>query len=325
MPKSITIIGAGVAGLMCAQRLVESGLSVSIFDKSRGVGGRLASRRIENGVFNHGASEMADFRTNTDLPQFAKKILEKAVSENILISNGSTLTAYASMKTFTDHISRGIKIEKEAEIVSIKNQSPGIELLLKDTSAIQLNENILIFAIPQPQVLNLLQNKFSAISDLIKPAKMYASISGLFAFDQSISRNSPNSENENIIAHHENSRIGQDLLLDCWTVHSKKTYGQHWIDLDKDEIKDLLLNNLKELDLENFTKPVYSAGHRWLYGFTEKSLNLDYIYNDHHNIGICGDWCRGDTVIDAVISGVSLAEKILPFILNNKILNNKKF
>ena len=42
------VIGAGLAGLTCARQLQQQGYKVIILDKSRGVGGRIATRRIDN-------------------------------------------------------------------------------------------------------------------------------------------------------------------------------------------------------------------------------------------------------------------------------------
>ena len=219
------------------------------------------------------------------------------------------------MKTLTSDLSLGIDIKKELEIVGLKNKKVGIELLLRNNPHAQLHKNILIFAIPQPQVLSLLKNDFQEICKLIEPAGMSASITGLFAFEKPLYQNKGKLENDNIIALHENSRLGQKLKLDCWTVHSKKVYGQNWCHLNKEEIKNRLFDDFKQLDFKKFSKPVYAAGHRWRYGFTERSLNTDYIYDENNKVGVCGDWCRGNTVIDAAISGVSLAEKILSFVI----------
>ena len=41
----VAIIGAGISGLACARQLVKSGVSVVVFDKGRGIGGRVATRR----------------------------------------------------------------------------------------------------------------------------------------------------------------------------------------------------------------------------------------------------------------------------------------
>jgi len=49
------IIGAGLSGLAAAQVLVDAGRSVSIIDKGRGVGGRMATRRAGEATFDHGA------------------------------------------------------------------------------------------------------------------------------------------------------------------------------------------------------------------------------------------------------------------------------
>ena len=49
------VVGAGLAGLMSARELRGSGVSVVALDKGRGVGGRLATRRIGDSVFDHGA------------------------------------------------------------------------------------------------------------------------------------------------------------------------------------------------------------------------------------------------------------------------------
>lgn len=60
----IAIVGAGLAGAACARTLASSGAQVTLFDKSRGIGGRLSTRRtvwtdalgVEQPVqFDHGA------------------------------------------------------------------------------------------------------------------------------------------------------------------------------------------------------------------------------------------------------------------------------
>ena len=59
----IAIVGAGMAGLSCGQRLSRLGHEVRLFDKGRGPGGRMATRRMEDGGttlhFDHGAQYFA--------------------------------------------------------------------------------------------------------------------------------------------------------------------------------------------------------------------------------------------------------------------------
>jgi renalase len=51
----VVIVGAGIAGLAAARRLRSLRRSVRVVDKSRGVGGRMASRRVGDARFDHGA------------------------------------------------------------------------------------------------------------------------------------------------------------------------------------------------------------------------------------------------------------------------------
>jgi predicted NAD/FAD-dependent oxidoreductase len=65
----ILIIGAGMTGLMAASDLQSAGYRIVIIDKGRGVGGRIASRRVGKATFDHGAQ----FITSKN-PRFAKTI-----------------------------------------------------------------------------------------------------------------------------------------------------------------------------------------------------------------------------------------------------------
>ena len=42
----VIVVGAGLGGLTAAQRLSQAGYQVLVLDKSRGVGGRMATRRV---------------------------------------------------------------------------------------------------------------------------------------------------------------------------------------------------------------------------------------------------------------------------------------
>lgn len=64
------IIGAGLSGLIAARRLQDAGKTVALIDKGRGVGGRLATRRIGEATLDHGAQFFTvrgdDFRAVVD-------------------------------------------------------------------------------------------------------------------------------------------------------------------------------------------------------------------------------------------------------------------
>lgn len=69
--KKIAIIGAGVSGLIVANE-------VTIFDKSRGIGGRMATRRVDNYHFDHGAQFF------TAKSEEFKELCQKAKNDGII-------------------------------------------------------------------------------------------------------------------------------------------------------------------------------------------------------------------------------------------------
>ena len=49
------VIGAGISGLAAATELAKAGCRTIVLEKSRGIGGRMATRRVGPAVCDHGA------------------------------------------------------------------------------------------------------------------------------------------------------------------------------------------------------------------------------------------------------------------------------
>jgi len=59
MSPSVLIIGAGMAGITSGRALEAAGFDVLLLDKGRAVGGRMATRRIGEATFDHGAQHVS--------------------------------------------------------------------------------------------------------------------------------------------------------------------------------------------------------------------------------------------------------------------------
>lgn len=63
--RRVAVIGAGMAGAACAQALAQTGQAVQVFDKARGPGGRLATRRM---AWVDGAGQPVETRLDHGTP-----------------------------------------------------------------------------------------------------------------------------------------------------------------------------------------------------------------------------------------------------------------
>lgn len=68
---TVIIVGAGIAGLLCARDLAEAGVDVALVDKGFLPGGRMATRRIDDATFDHGAQFLT-----AKTPEFAALVDE---------------------------------------------------------------------------------------------------------------------------------------------------------------------------------------------------------------------------------------------------------
>lgn len=170
MDADVLIIGAGIAGLLAAHRLVGAGRRVIIVDKGRGVGGRLATRRIGEGVFDHGAQ----FFTSSD-PEFAAEVaswhaagvVEQWFDER-LEPDGSTVTdghprwrGASGMTAIAKHLAGDLDVRTGTRVASIHvdpdDGGGGVgswRTVIEDGT--ELRSRSLLLTAPVPQTLELL-------------------------------------------------------------------------------------------------------------------------------------------------------------------------
>jgi renalase len=74
----VAIIGAGVAGLTCGRVLQQAGYRVVLLEKSRGVGGRLATRRLHETRADHGSCYLSP------KGELFRELIEDLVEEGVV-------------------------------------------------------------------------------------------------------------------------------------------------------------------------------------------------------------------------------------------------
>ena len=115
--KNVAVIGAGITGITLAN-LLQKKFNLTVFEKSRGVGGRMATRRAEPYQFNHGAQyfkiknkEFKDFLQPLIQNKIIKpletnqiEILNKEVIKRTKIYNKQYFTAESKMNSVVKYL-----------------------------------------------------------------------------------------------------------------------------------------------------------------------------------------------------------------------------
>lgn len=146
----VLIVGAGIAGLAAATDLQAAGRTVLVMDKGRGVGGRMASRRIGAARFDHGAQFMT-----AKHPRFAAAMAQwhqlGVVSEWHRGSGAAHIRwrGNPAMTAVAKHLARDLRVRLQTRIVSLRRTATSWLAEVESGEALQANAVILTPPIPQ--------------------------------------------------------------------------------------------------------------------------------------------------------------------------------
>ena len=153
--RPVAVIGAGLAGLTLASGLQAAGYTVHLFDKSRGAGGRCATRRSPAGAFDHGApvvqAHTAAFTKAVD--DWAGKGWLAPVSEAL---GGPGWVGLPTMNAWLRQLSQGLRLHAERHIVALQHGADGWRLKCLDGSLVDEVFEAVLVALPAEQAAALL-------------------------------------------------------------------------------------------------------------------------------------------------------------------------
>jgi predicted NAD/FAD-dependent oxidoreductase len=164
----VLIVGAGIAGLMAARELKKNGYQVLVLDKGRGLGGRMATRRIGGARLDHGAQFMT-----TRQSEFAA-IIDEAVAAGVLrmwFQHGmqdrdpSGHPRYCGVHGMTDlpkYLARDVEVLRSHRVQQICRENASWRVQVADGNVFEAQH--LVLAAPLPQALELIA---STGSDLL--------------------------------------------------------------------------------------------------------------------------------------------------------------
>ncbi|MCG6122452.1 MAG: FAD-dependent oxidoreductase [Microvirga sp.] len=305
----IAVIGAGMAGAAAARLLADHGASVAIFDKSRGLGGRMATRRIEGGAFDHGAQY---FRAQGE--RFAARLAEWREAGVVEEWEDGRFVGTPAMNAPVKALIGDIPVFGGVSVTGLEKDGVGWILLGEGMPGEQMGGqtfDAVLGAIPSPQARPLLAT--AGWDPAALAVERYAPcLAAMIAFGEPLDfEPSLVVEDEAIAWIADNgSKPGREGDLECFVVHAGADWSRAHLDEDPDEILAMLYMRFVGLT-GVMADPVHGAAHRWRYALVDNPLGETHLWNAQTKLGACGDWCLAPRVEAAFDSGEAAARAML--------------
>lgn len=321
--KSCLIIGAGMSGLAAAKTLQAAGVSVTVLDKGRGVGGRIATRRIDDGVFDHGAQFVTardlNFRKMLEEMRGAGAVYEwcrgiGTPDEAAREDGHPRYQGTGGMSAIPKYLAKGLDVRLRHRVVQIKQMESEWRAQLE--SGQMFSADALICTAPVPQTMDLLDlggyempDECRSALERIKYRPCLALMALLDGPSQIPEPGAVRDVNDSISFICDNRMKGISPDATAVTIHAGPQFSrEHW-SVEERAVTDWLLEQSKPY----LGSRVRSASlHRWRYAHpsmthTEPCLMVD----GEAPLLFAGDAFNGPRVEGAAISGIAAATALL--------------
>lgn len=306
----IAIIGAGMAGMSCALRLSRSGHEVALFDKGRGPGGRMATRRMEHeGTtlrFDHGAQ----YFTVRD-PRFSAQVEEwesAGVAARWPAAGDDAWVGSPAMNAPLKAMTEQLDVQFSVRIESLDRLPDGWKLT--GDGAPDTLFDAAIVALPAEQAAPMLAGHDAQTSALAAQTVsdpcwtlMVGFAAPLEGMDDTLRHAGPIGW-----AARNSAKPGRDSG-ECWVVQASPEWSRAHLEEDAEAVARALMAALEDAAGGPLPPTLVASAHRWRFA-KSGSAGRDYVWDASQGLGVCGDWLVAPRVEGAFLSGAMLAEAI---------------
>ena len=329
MKLSIAIVGAGLSGLTIANVMSEYA-KVTVFEKARGIGGRMSTRYADEFYFDNGAQFFTVRNQNFKqflAPHFSSGLVQEWHGKVVIVEKDQRMydqrcfekhyVSAPGMNSLCKKISENIKINLNCYIAPLRKKSDlGWELFDNNGSSLGFYDWVISTA-PPAQTTHLL-GEFITEKSIFKQRKFLACYSLMFGFHKKwehswVAANILNSPLRWIAVN--STKPGRNHNLTTLVVHSSNNWAEAHVDDDLEKTEYFLRDELQQILKFDISNPEYFSLHRWRYAVLDKLKN-NIIKNEPYydpvlKLASVGDWCSNSRIEDTWLNAHELAVRIV--------------
>lgn len=337
---SVAVIGAGLAGLACSNVLTQAGQRVALFDKARGPGGRMSSKRRPEATVDLGAqsftvrddafaAEVARWHRAGLVAEWPNTLYQASPSGWQAHHDGQTrYTGAPRMSAITRHLAetltaKGASLYSATRITALTQTAAGWELSCQNGNIFGPYTQVVITA-PPPQAESLVQPWDNALFSLCKRLPQHSCWAGWAVFETPLPALPDVAPDWQMArAQHPTLRLisrnatkpGREAEPDSVSLIAQLDWSAAHLEEQSDAVAQQLFDALKSLFPAPLAFPRVTdiGAHRWRYSQPAEDAGMpaEGFAIGHDGLALCGDSLRGGRVEDAWLSGYTLAQALL--------------
>lgn len=308
------IIGAGLSGLMCARTLVDAGHEVTLLDKGKSPGGRLATRRVGAAQIDHGAQF---FTVRSDL--FASYVNQWSADGLVHewcrgfspVGDGYPRYAVAGgMNRLAKHLAAGLDLRCDTLAFAVRPGHGCWEVQLDDNTVVPADA--LVITCPLPQAFALTVSSGVELPADLRNTEYDRTLSILVSLDRPGAVPAPGGlQNPDEVFNFIGDNVAKGTSEHpAITFHANAAWSDaHWDD-DRAEIDRLLLEHARPWIGD--ARVLESSPKRWRFA-TPRTIWPEPCWVDHTGpapLVLAGDAFAGPKVEGAALSGLAAAASL---------------
>lgn len=324
---NVAIIGAGIAGLACAEALQAGGHAVVLFDKSRSAGGRMSTRRVATprgeAQFDHGAQyfTVRDARFGARVERWraagAARPWPAAGPDAWVGVPGMTAPAKA--------MAAGCDVRWAVQAGGLRQRNGGWQVLRtaadgpggtgagsrEPDAGFDGVFDAVVVALPAEQAATLLapvQPLFAAAAAATRSAPCWTL---MLAFDDRLPIETDIFRDTGAVgwAARNSAKPGRSGP-EAWVVQAGPAWSAAQLELAPEAAAEALQRAFSGLAGITLPRPLVRIAHRWRYA-RSGSFGETALWDAGLQLGVCGDWLLGPRVEAAWLSGTAAAARLL--------------